>query len=58
MKRLTALLTLCCILLLPAVSLAGEIDFIEKFSLSLDGTEALKQLIPGTNDYYYYLFLH
>ncbi len=40
---------------LPA---AGEIGFPEKFALSGDRSEALKQLIPGTREYYYYKCLH
>ena len=32
----------------------GEIDFVEDFALSTDRTVPLKQLIPGTEDYYYY----
>ncbi len=37
---------------------AREIGFIEDFSLSRDRSEVLKQLIPGTNEYYYYHCLH
>jgi len=37
---------------------AREIGFIEDFSLAKDRSEALKQLIPGTSDYYYYHCLH
>jgi len=37
---------------------ANEIGYIETYSLSEDRTEALKQLIPGTRDYYYYHCLH
>jgi len=33
---------------------AREIGFIEDYSLAADRSEALKQLIPGTDDYYYY----
>ena len=33
---------------------SGEIDFIEDFALSGDRAAALKQLIPGTEDFYYY----
>ncbi|HHC24534.1 MAG TPA: hypothetical protein ENK58_03835, partial [Desulfobacterales bacterium] len=33
---------------------AREIGFVEDFSLSRDRSEALKQLIPGSSDYYYY----
>lgn len=36
----------------------GEIDFREDFSLARDRTKALAQLIPGTEDYYYYHALH
>ncbi len=39
-----------------AVSLCpgGEIGYVEEFALAKDRAEALKQLIPGTDDYYYY----
>ncbi|OVE76015.1 hypothetical protein BVX97_02590 [bacterium E08(2017)] len=33
---------------------AGEISYQEKFALGGDRKEALKELIPGTEDYYYY----
>ena len=36
----------------------GEIGFIEEFSLAPDRAVPLKQLIPGTDDYYYYQCLH
>lgn len=36
----------------------GEIEFVETFSLSADREAALKQLIPGTEDYYYWNCLH
>ena len=39
-------------------SWGGEIGFIEEFSLAPDRTVPLKQLIPGTDDYYYYHCLH
>jgi hypothetical protein len=35
-----------------------EIGFVEEFALADDREEALKQLIPGTRDYYYYRCLH
>lgn len=41
-----------------AAASAGEIGFIEQFSLAPDRTVPLKQLIPGTEDYYYYHCLH
>ena len=37
---------------------AGEIGFPEEFALAKDRTEALKKLIPGTEDYYYFHCLH
>ncbi|MDP6543884.1 MAG: hypothetical protein QGH60_07815, partial [Phycisphaerae bacterium] len=37
---------------------AGQIDYVEDFALAKDRTEALKQLIPGTDSYYYYHCLH
>jgi hypothetical protein len=37
---------------------AGEIGFSEEFALAADRTLPLKQLIPGTEDYYYYHSLH
>ncbi|PHS11125.1 MAG: hypothetical protein COA78_10310, partial [Blastopirellula sp.] len=62
MRRSIHLLTTLCVLLLASLLshslLAGEIDFIESFSLSKDRAVPLKQLIPGTEDYYYYHCLH
>src|ERR1051325_9765845 len=43
---------------LTSVASAGEIGFIEDFALAPDRTVPLKQLIPGTEDYYYYHCLH
>lgn len=37
---------------------AGEIQFVEDFSLAKDRSAPLKQLIPGTEDHYYYHCLH
>jgi len=57
MKR--AWLTGCIVLLAAtAVQAAGEIGFEEDFALATDRTVVLKQLIPGTEDYYYYHCLH
>jgi len=41
-----------------SVSFAGEIGFEEDFALAKDRTVVLKQLIPGTEDYYFYHCLH
>ena len=35
-----------------------EIGFVESFALAPDRQEALRQLTPGTEDYYYYHCLH
>jgi hypothetical protein len=60
--RLTVLLA--CLLATAAVTgplappaPAQEIGFVEDYVLSANKDEALKQLIPGTEDYYYYLCL-
>jgi hypothetical protein len=37
---------------------AGELGFLEKFSLAPDRSVPLAELIPGTEDYYYYHCLH
>jgi hypothetical protein len=42
----------------PTPTRAGDINFNEDFALAKDRTTALKQLIPGTEDYYYYHALH
>lgn len=41
-----------------AMSWAGEIEYVETFALAPDRDAALKQLIPGTEDYYYWNSLH
>ncbi|MEZ5433943.1 MAG: hypothetical protein R3F31_22800 [Verrucomicrobiales bacterium] len=64
MKTLPATLPglLCCclsLILLPGNSQAGnEVGFEELFALSADREAALKQLVPGTEEYYYYHALH
>ncbi|MGE0608813.1 MAG: hypothetical protein AB7O62_17090 [Pirellulales bacterium] len=58
-----------CILLVASMAMAwtsirvpsaraGEIGFIEQFALAADREAALKQLIPGTEDFYYFHCLH
>jgi hypothetical protein len=37
---------------------AADIGYIEDFALAKDRAAALKQLIPGTEDYYYFHCLH
>ena len=51
------------LLLLPCFAVASgwaenEIGFIEKFALAPDRAAVLGQLVPGTEDYYYFYALH
>lgn len=49
----------CSLLFSAATAAAGaEIDFVEDFALAADRTVPLSQLIPGTEDYYFYHCLH
>src|SRR4051812_14920405 len=45
-------------LVLVPTTRAAEVGYVEDFALSQDRAAALKQLIPGTEDYYYYHALH
>src|SRR5438874_2206999 len=45
-------------LLLASAAVAGEVGFVEDFALARDRSAALRQLIPGTEDYYFYHALH
>ena len=53
-------ISLCSIAFLSVVLLsdsgacANEIGYVEEFTLAPNRADALKQLIPGTDDYYYY----
>jgi len=65
MKRLASCVLAVCLLhfcslaaLNPSDAQAGEIGYIEDFALTADREAALKQLIPGSRDYYYYHCLH
>src|SRR6516165_10767773 len=40
--------------ILASMASAGEIGYVEDFSLAKDRAASLRQLIPGTEDYYYY----
>ncbi|MDA1051273.1 MAG: hypothetical protein O3C40_12445 [Planctomycetota bacterium] len=57
MRRLTAVLAGLVVACAVAAD-AQEIGFIEKFALADDRTEALKLLIPGSEEYYYFHCLH
>ena len=54
MKTSTRTLSLSLVILLGWEAQGTDIGFVEKFALSADRKEALKLLIPGTPDYYYY----
>src|ERR1700758_2030290 len=49
---------LCAALLLTPRSRAADVGYVEDFALAADRAAALKQLIPGTDDFYYYHCLH
>lgn len=51
--------TLALALLLPLTALAeNEIGFIERFALAADREKALGELVPGSEDYYFFHALH
>jgi len=58
MHRPTALVLLTALALLSVNVHANVIGFDEKFALAEDRTQALKDLIPGTEDYYVYHALY
>ncbi|MBP85212.1 MAG: hypothetical protein CMJ64_00605 [Planctomycetaceae bacterium] len=57
MRRLTVVLA-GIVVACAAAADAQEIGFIEKFALAEDRIEALKLLIPGSEEYYYFHCLH
>jgi hypothetical protein len=46
------------LLAMAPFGIGGEIQFVEDFSLAPDRATILKQLVPGTEDYYYFHALH
>lgn len=58
MKPLTLLASAFLLAVPSFLHGSSDIGFIERFSLAQDRAEALKHLIPGTEDYYYYHCLH
>ena len=50
------------LVLLPVLAIsqatAAPLGFLEKFAISENREDALKELIPGTREYYYYHALH
>src|SRR2546425_9355348 len=47
-----------CLISMVSVASAGEVGYVEDFALAKDRAVSLRQLIPGTEDYYYYHCLH
>ena len=45
-------------LVFASLGWGGEIQFVEDFTLATDRAAVLKQLVPGTEDFYYYHALH
>ena len=59
MKRALLILALAAATAFGAVrATAKEIGFAEKYVLAKDKDEAIKNLIPGTDEHYYYQCLH
>ncbi len=58
MSRLSRLSMIFTLLTLAAAGQAGHLGFEEDYALSGDRETTLKQLIPGTQEYYYYHCLH
>src|SRR5580698_2290132 len=56
--RLEFLLAVSLLLAPFAVRAENEIGFIEKFALAPDREAVLDQLVPGTEDYYFFRALH
>ncbi|MEO1836856.1 MAG: hypothetical protein ABGZ49_15345, partial [Akkermansiaceae bacterium] len=56
-RRLAIVSSLFTVLLTGAMA-QQEIGYIEEFALAPNREEALKKLIPGTQDYYYFHTLH
>ena len=54
MKMKTRILTLTLAFTLGLTAFTADINFVEKFALGGDRKGALKLLIPGTVNYYYY----
>src|SRR5260370_29531391 len=56
MKRM--MISLAWAIFMVSAAEAGDVEFVEDFALAKDRAESLRQLIPGTEEYYYYHCLH
>src|SRR6188768_1887828 len=52
------LLTLAALTFVLAARAENEVGFIERFALAADREKVLTELVPGTEDYYFYHSLH
>lgn len=57
-RRILSLALIALVVMGAKRTRAGEIGFPEQFALAKDRAAVLKQLIPGTEDYYFYNCLH
>src|SRR5438105_4370862 len=56
MKRM--MICLAWAICMVSAAEADDVEFVEDFALAKDRAASLRQLIPGTEDYYYYHCLH
>ena len=52
------LVLLCAGMLMMLGAAAQDLDFLERFALGENREEVLKELVPGTQEYYFYHCLH
>ncbi len=58
MNRRMLVWGMCMVMTWISQSRGGELDFREDFALAPDRAAVLKQLVPGTEDFYYFHALH
>lgn len=58
LQKLAGFLFTCSLALSGVVASAEPIGFIERYALAKDRTAALAELVPGTEEYFYYHCLH
>ncbi|MEI6177273.1 MAG: hypothetical protein WCS43_10300, partial [Verrucomicrobiota bacterium] len=55
---LTTAALIACVVISPALRAENEVGFIERFALATDREKALGELVPGSEDYYFFHCLH
>ena len=58
MQRPSLLLAPLLLCSLPLLAAAGDTGFLERFALAADRDAVLRELIPGTEEYFYFHALH